>query len=458
MNSTNNLTLSFVLAGIVCISVFFVTFSMATLIFALFILVFGNVFAYIVSNKTNNFAEIKVYNIVFCFYVLLAINYFLGYQSDWSSFTQDWRDEYKFFLMAESNQYLSISQNYTDSFTDRIYIEYGLYVFYISSLASIAYNYFDGNHLLLQFLGTTFFGVLSSVIIYKILNLYVDSKKAYRYTLIFMFFSIFNFYSYNLLRDVAIAFFYVFGIYLVLDSIKNKSFYKLLLMFLFNWLVLELRFEHGLLFALLTVYMGINVFRKNKVFLIIFSVSLISFLVLIFLSKMEMLLLSFDSYSDLTDDAVKGNESSIAQNLYIFPPVVKQLVIIFVSQIQPFPSWLGISSTNNIYQNFHGFLQIIYSLFWFIIFLSIIKWVAIDKKIFKLKKEFKILLIICLIFLLTNTVNMSLRRLIGFYPFIFLIYVYLRENFVDYKNFQKTTLFSLYIYIFMIFLYLFIKM
>lgn len=458
MSNSNNLALSFILASIVCLTVFFVTFSSATFYFSLFILILGNVFAYLVAGKIKNYAEIKVYNIVFCFYVLLAINYYLGYQADWGSFTQDWRDEYKFFTMTESNQYLSITQNYTDSFTDRIYIEYGLYVFYISSLASIAYNYFDGNHLLLQFLGTTFLGVLSSVVIYKILNLYVDSKKAYRYTLIFMFFSIFNFYSYNLLRDVAIAFFYICGIYLVLDSIKNKSFYKLLLMFLFNWLVLELRFEHGLLFALLTVYMGINVFRKNKVFLIIFSVLLISFLVLIFLSKMEMLLLSFDSYSDLTDNAVKENENSIAQNFYSLPPVVKQLVIIFVSQIQPFPSWLGISSTNNIYQNFHGFLQIIYSLFWFIIFLSIMKWMFIDKKIFSLKKEFKILLVICLIFLLVNTVNISLRRLIGFYPFIFLIYIYLKENFIDYKNFQKTILFSLCIYIFMIFLYFFIKM
>ncbi len=457
MNKTNSLSLSFVLAGIVSISVFFFTDSWATLVFSLFVFIFGNIFCYFISNKGQNLSEIKVFNWVFFFYVLLSVNYFLGYQEDWSIFTQDWRDEYKFFLIAESNQYLSIKENYRDSFVDRVYIEYGLYVFYISSIASIAHNYFDGNHLLLQFLGTALFSILGSVIVYKILSLYVDYKKAYLYTLIFMFFSVFNFYGYNLIRDIAIAFFYICGIYFVLDSVKNRSIYKMILMILCNWLVLELRFEHGLLFSLLTAYMGVNVFRKNKVFLLIFSVVMLMLISLMFISKMDMLLLSLNSYTELTNDAVQNNENSLGKNLYILPPFIKQVAIVFVSQIQPFPSWLNISFTNNIYQNFHGFLQIVYSFFWFIVFFSLIKWLILERKIFLLKKELKVLLVICLIFLLANTANMTLRRLIGFYPFIFLLYVYIKENFVTYKNFQKTIIFAFCFYFFLILMYLLIK-
>ncbi|WP_168382635.1 hypothetical protein [Acinetobacter indicus] len=457
MNKTNSLSLSFILAGIVSISVFFFTYSWATLVFSLFIFTFGNIFCYFISSKKQNLSEVTIFNWVFVFYVLLSINYFLGYKADWDFFIQDWRDEYKFFLITESNQYLSITQNYKDSFIDRIYLEYGLYVFYISSLASIAHNYFDGNHLLLQFLGSTLFGVLSSVIVYKILNLYVESNKAYKYTLIFISFSVFNFYGYNLLRDIAIAFFYICGTYFVLDSVKNRSIYKMILMILCNWLVLELRFEHGLLFSLLTAYMGVNVFRKNKVFLLIFSVVMLMLISLMFISKMDMLLLSLNSYTELTNDAVQNNENSLGKNLYILPPFIKQVAIIFVSQIQPFPSWLNISFTNNIYQNFHGFLQIVYSFFWFIVFFSLIKWLILERKIFLLKKELKVLLVICLIFLLANTANMTLRRLIGFYPFIFLLYVYIKENFVTYKNFQKTIIFAFCFYFFLILMYLLIK-
>ncbi|WP_180107689.1 glycosyltransferase family 39 protein [Acinetobacter sp. YH12085] len=457
MNETNNLTLSFVLAGIVSISVFFFTSSWAALFFSLFIFIFGNIFSYTISNNRNNLSELKVFNWAFLFYVLLSINYFLGYDADWDSFIQDWRDEYKFFLIAETNQNLSIVENYKNSFIDRVYLEYGLYVFYISSIASISFGIFDGNHLLTQFLGTALFSILGSVIVYKILSLYVDYKKAYLYTLIFMFFSVFNFYGYNLIRDIAIAFFYICGIYFVLDSVKNRSIYKMILMILCNWLVLELRFEHGLLFSLLTAYMGVNVFRKNKVFLLIFSVVMLMLISLMFISKMDMLLLSLNSYTELTNDAVQSNENSLGKNLYILPPFIKQMAIIFISQIQPFPSWLNISFTNNIYQNFHGFLQIVYSFFWFVVFFSLIKWLILERKIFLLKKELKVLLVICLIFLLANTANMTLRRLIGFYPFIFLLYVYIKENFVTYKNFQKTIIFAFCFYFFLILMYLLIK-
>lgn len=457
MNSTNNLALSFVLAGIVCLSVFFVTFSLATLIFAFFILLFGNIFSYIVANKKNNFTEVKIYNIVFSFYIFLAINYFLGYQADWASFTQDWRDEYKFFIMTESNQYLSITQNYKDSFIDRVYIEYGLYVFYISSLASIAHTYFDGNHLLLQFLGSTVFGVLSSVIIYKILKLYIDPKKAYIYTLIFMFFSVFNFYSYNLFRDIAIAFFYICGIYYALERSERKQLLKLVFMLICNWLVFELRFEHGILFSFLTLYVGFKIFAKNKIMLLIFGAVSIILFASIVLAKMDMLLGSLESYSTLTDEAVKENEGSISQYTYNLPSGLKQITIALISQIQPFPSWNILKSANNMYQGFYGFLQILYSFFWFIIFFSLLKWVFFEKKIYILRRELIVVAIIFILFLLANTANMTIRRLIGFYPFIFLIYVFIKEYYISRIGFQKTTLMAVFIYLFLILVYLLLK-
>lgn len=457
MNKTNSLSLSFILAGIVSISVFFFTYSWATLVFSLFIFTFGNIFCYFISSKKQNLSEVTIFNWVFVFYVLLSINYFLGYKADWDFFIQDWRDEYKFFLITESNQYLSITQNYKDSFIDRIYIEYGLYVFYISSLASIAHNYFDGNHLLLQFLGSTLFGVLSSVILYKILNLYVESNKAYKYTLIFMFLSIFNYYSYNLIRDVVIAFFFICGIYFSLNSKYKRSIRNLLLMFLCNWLVFELRVESGLIYALMTLYVVFNTFKKNKILLLVFGLMSVVFAGFMLAVRIDSLLMSFNNYSDFTTDSINNNEGGLSQYAYSLPPVIKEITIAFLSQIQPFPSWLNVISANNPYQVLHGLLQIIYSFFWFVIFLSILKWLIIDKKISTLRTELKVLLVILFIFLVSNSVNMSLRRIIGFYPFIFLIYIYLKEKEISCDNFKKVTLLCVIIYISMILFYLFIK-
>src|SRR5690606_36479747 len=198
------------------------------------------------------------------------------------------------------------------------------------------------------------------------LKLYVDSNKAYKYTLIFMFFSIFNFYSYNLLRDVAIAFFYICGIYYALEGSQSRKIPKLILMLIFNWIVFELRFEHGLLFSLLTAYVGFKIFYKNKITLLIFStISILLFSALLF-SQIDNLLRSSENYSNFTDESVNAGESSISQYTYNLPPVLKQLAIILISQIQPFPSWFVIGSAVNIYQTFYGVLQLIYTLFWFI--------------------------------------------------------------------------------------------
>lgn len=454
----NYALMSFIFASIISILTYGATLSSSTVVFSCFVLILGNFFTFFICNKKNKILGLILFNTIFSIYTILAVNHFLNYSSDLSIFNQDWRDEYKFFIISENNQYLSVTQNFINSFINNLYPEYNLYVFYISLLASLAHSYFDGNHLLLQFLGTSIFGVLTSVMVFKILCLYVEEKKAFYYALAFMLLSVFNFYSYNLIRDISIAFFYTWGIYLVLSQDEKRNIFNLSLLLIINWLVFELRLEHGLLFSLMTLYYCFNFFKRNKVILVIFSLIAIAVITAIFLTYVETLVSSFDNYAEFTNEAVQSNQDSIGQYVYNFPPVIRQISIIIVSQILPFPSWGLVSSAQNVYQFIYGLFQVIYTFFWFIIFYSLSKWIIFERKIEIFKKEILALTFICLLFLFANTANMTLRRIIAFYPFIYLLYVLIKERSISHVQFQRTTLIGLFLYLFLVVIYLVLKL
>ena len=419
---------SFLLASFAAVLTYPVTSSTATLAFAMFLLFVGSVFTLLISGKAHKLLALHLFNIVFCFYVLLAINHYLGYEADWSLFTNEWLDEYKFYLKSEENKHLPIRAIFVDSFVQRTHLEYGGYVFYISLLSSIATTYFDGNHLLLQFLGTAIFGILISVVMFKMLALYLDSRKAFYYTLVFMLFSVFSTYSVSLLRDMQIAFFFMCGFYLILnDDVKNK-FLSLVLMLVINFLIWQLRFEHGLFFSLMVLYFCFKVFKRNRLVLAPLGLLAIALFFVVSLTYMGEALNTVDRYTSWTQEKVEDKEDSFGRYIYQLPPVAKELGIVFNSQIQPFPSWLSVVSAENIYKFISGLLKVIYAFFWFIVMFSLVKWLVIERKFVLIKGELLVLSLICLLFLLLNTSNMTVRRIMVFYPFIYLIYVYIREQ------------------------------
>jgi len=388
--------------------------------------------------------------------MLLALNHFLGFQADWSYFAQDWKDEYKFYLVTEYNQFKSISQIYTSTYIDREYLEYAGYIFYISSIASIAHSVFDGNSLLLQLLGTAFFGISTSVVLFNILRIYFNSRKSFSYTLLFMFFSAFNSYSYVLLRDVHIAFFYTCGLYLFLSRSKNKTI-KLILLLLLNFLLLQLRFEHGLFFSIITLMYIINSYKKNR--LLLLSLGLISIIVFVYIAVInyDYFLRRYTLYSNFTEDMALSNNDSFGKYIYQMPPVIKHILIVINSQIQPFPSWLSLLNSQNIYIYIEDMLIVIYSFYWYCIFSIIFWWGFIKRKITFLDGYLKVIGIICLAFLFLNTSNMNIRRIIAFYPFIFLVSILIKEKSISKSQFKNTIIISALIYLLLIIFYLILK-
>lgn len=448
--------ISFIFAFFVASLSYFISLSTATLALSVFILVFGLIFSYIIADKYQKSTAILLFNIVYCIYLLLALNHFLGYQANWGFFTQDYRDEYKFFLITEQNQFQSIVEIFKSSFIRREYLEYGGYVFYISFIASLALSLFDGNHLLLQFLGTSFFGILTSLVVYKILNIYVNNKKSFYYSIIFMLFSPLVYFSFTLLRDTHIAFFYILGVYLLLSD--NRNFYKLLLLILINYVVIELRFEHGIFFTIFTLYYSLNIFKKNKVALLVIGSFAFATFIYILSSNIGSLLLDAERYADFTDASVTGVEDSFGKYIYKLPPIIKEIFIVLNSQIQPFPSWGPLLNSVNIYTSVENILVVLSAFFWYTLFFCIFVWGFILKKYKYLPSVIKVLGIICIAFLLGNTPNMTLRRIIGFYPFIFLVFIYFRENNITDSRYKRTVAYSTYTYVLLIIIYFFLKL
>jgi|GEM_PF-944745 len=458
MTRSSHLLISFIAAFYVASLTYFITTSSATLVFALFILFFGLLLSSLITNKQQRLSALTIFNIIYCTYVLLALNHFLSFQLDWSNFTQDWRDEYKFYLMTQENQFETIGKIFNDTLVDRVYIEYGLYVFYISSIASLANTFFDGNHLLLQLLGTALFGISTSVIVFKILCLYINEKKAYKYTLLFMLLSLFSTYSVQLLRDTAIAFFYAIGIYLVLSPIGKNKIYKLLLLILINWIVWELRFENGLIFSAFTIYYYYKAYGKS--YLGFITGSLASLFILVVSSQyLYEAFYTIERYSALTLEVSGEKEDSLGSTIYNLPPGIQQVVAIANSQIQPFPPWNIIDTHSNIFIILEGIFQTARSLFWFVVIISIVKWLVLDKKTSSIKGiDLKFLSILCLVFFLASTANITLRRIMAFYPYIFLIYTIIRTTSVSPNQAKKLSLFSIFLYFILILLYYIFKL
>ena len=181
--------------------------SFAVLFLTFFFYVIGHLVCFSIE-KPNRKEGVILFNWVFSGLILFAILHYLNTIVNYSDFAVDWRDEYKFWLISEDfSQYANIKKVFKDSFSVYRLSDLPGYAFYIGSLAYVAENFFDGNHLLLQFIGTTFWGGMSSLLLYKCFLLYFSRKDSFKYVICFSLFSVLFAYSFVFLRDIIIAFF-----------------------------------------------------------------------------------------------------------------------------------------------------------------------------------------------------------------------------------------------------------
>ena len=406
--------------------------------------------------RKDRFNGYKVLNIVFSVITLFAVFHYLDAYVDWQNFAQEGNDEYKFWMSSERHAHFpSISQICIDSYTTYYsLLETKGYVCYIGIIAYLAEHFFDGNNLLLQFMGSVLFGTLASIILYKILLLYFNSQKSFKYALLYSLCSAAAYYSFKYYRDIHIAFFYILSLYVVLNKLSIKGVVILLCNIIIVW---QIRREHGIFIIVFLVYYIFNSIKKNVLVTVPFFVVIAVIFFIYFMDVYESIMRSMASYEvrSYLGDGLK--ENSFGAVIYKFPSPIKETLLVVNSQIQPFPSWHLLVDSTNMYSAVVSLVEIVRGAFWFVIVSSIFVWLFAYKTLKKVPLNFKYLMLIVLVFLFANTSNMTERRLICVYPMIFLLYVWLKEKVIQYKVYFTTKKHVVYLYISLCLIYVVAK-
>lgn len=428
--------MSFFLVLLMALVATMVSGSLSVMAFYVFSYLAGLLLCGTIERK-DRFNGYKVLNIVFSVITLFAVFHYLDAYVDWQNFAQEGNDEYKFWMSSERHAHFpSISQICIDSYTTYYsLLETKGYVCYIGIIAYLAEHFFDGNNLLLQFMGSVLFGTLASIILYKILLLYFDSQKSFKYALLYSLCSAAAYFSFKYYRDIHIAFFYILSLYVVLNKLSIKGVVILLCNIIIVW---QIRREHGVFLIVFLFYYIFNSIKKNVLVTVPFFVVVTAIFFIYFMDVYDSIMRSMASYEvrSYLGDGLK--ENSFGSVIYKFPSPIKETLLVVNSQIQPFPSWHLLADSTNIYSAAVSLVEIVRGAFWFVIVSSIFVWLFAYKKLKKVPLNFKYLMLIVLVFLFANTSNMTERRLICVYPMIFLLYVWLKEKVIQYKAYFTT--------------------
>ena len=313
-------------------------------------------------------------------------------------------------------------------------------------------NYLDGASVIYLTMINVLFGVMSIGPVYRILLKVTTSEKAYKYTLAFALLSPFHFYSVCFVRDIIITFFYAHAIELTFDKFKIRNLLLLLLIVVIVW---GIRLYSGLFvlaFVCYYIFVALSRTKMGKKGTIFLSIVLVSLVV--------PLVFSTDLYNQSSDEIEsyydynheRASTSSLSVKLEKLPPVVREVSLVFFSQIAPFPPHIGtLDSAESISQVYVSIVMILFEIYWYFVFFGLIYMLILYKGIKYLSLYEIIFFSIVLLFLYLNTSQVDTRRLMCVYPYICYLYVKLKSNYIAKYSINKMipTLSAMYVLLYM---------
>ena len=269
--------------------------------------------------------------------------------------------------------------------------------------------------------------MLLNLFLYKTLLFHTSREEALKYTLLFAFFSPLVFYSPWILRDIHICLLYAIGIYLMHTRFTIK---RLLLFVPIIVATLEFRLEMGLFCLIMPIYYiyfrGKNHKNYKLIFgsLIFIGIGVLGLLLNFLINSLSAAISSFVGYSSYTDETLGDGLGAM---MFKLPMGIRHIAIVVFSQIRPFPAWGNLLIAKTVYEYVISFVELLGAVFWSYIFFFIS--FSFTSKVVrkKLSQENIVILIIALIFILGNSSEMNIRRILCIYPLIFIIYINVRQ-------------------------------
>lgn len=290
---------------------------------------------------------------------------------------------------------------------------------YLNEMALIMNKYFGGMTVYGMTLCLTIFGVLSSLILYKIFLRHFNETYAYNQVLIFSLCSQFFLYSTVIVRDVVICFLYLVAFDIIDRKFSLKGFLMLFVVMLLAWGV---RLYSGVfLGAFIWYYLYTKMSNGSARFVGKFLAILFGVIIAVAIigsSLMEQTTEELEVYEELSQARSAGG---IASRLMKLPPGISHLCIVFYTMIRPLPPFspfVGVES----FSNFSiATLSFISGFFWFVCFYTYTFLAIFNHQLKKLDSNKLLLLGIVFLFLLANTSHPDVRRMLPVFPIIYLL-------------------------------------
>ncbi len=367
---------------------------------------------------------IEIYNVVFIIFMsYLGLTHFVNINDPLTDYFYH-NDQIVFYKDSIRIGLLDWNELIDGSVLNSRYSEYPLFSLFIGLLSKLG-NFLQVTDLLLFFkMSVVLLGSLIPATISCILNLLNIRFKISS----FIYFSLFSYIliqSVVFTRDLSVAFFYTFFVYLILAPKIKWRFLKLMIIM---FIITGLRIEYGLFTLFFILIFITSKFRTNKNFTY-FTIFILAFAAFYF--KV------FDFFMDTFFDAAEyfleytANTSTNSNSLFLkmadLPFPFNFLFSFFYTVIMPLPIFQWAIDDLTL------FPSIITPFYWiFILCISI--W-----SLFKNRKKFTVLdLLLIASFLcicLSSYIEPNVRRNFAVYPIIFLHYLVVKNNLsITHKN------------------------
>lgn len=301
----------------------------------------------------------------------------------------------------------------------------------------------------------TIFGILSMGVMYSILLALYPGKLAKKYTLIFSILSPFYLYSVVILRDIIIAYVYILTIDIVIRNFKWIDALKLICFLL---LALGCRLYSGLFicsFIFFYFFKYVYYEKKSRILTTALIFVVIAFSCIYILGS-DLLTQSTEELSGYVEfDAERS--FGFSSRLMGLPSGVKEVAMSLYSQVNPFPFYDMFRLVDTVPLAFIALLKSIFALWWYFIFYGLCYFLFVNKVFRQLSIVDYCLLGIIVVYIVLNSVQIDVRRIMAVYPLIYVYYLRCKINYSNTINVIQTnkilgSIYSLLLLIYLLFI------
>lgn len=369
--------------------------------------------------KRNRNSSLHLLTIVFSLYVSIAFIVSLSF------------NENQYFYVSDSMRYIADYMGRTSFQYDfhelkdyylNFYDSNLLFNAYLNEMALIMNKHFGGMTVYGMTLCLTLFGILSSIILYKIFLRHFDEKYAFRNVLIFSLCSPFFLYSTVIIRDIVICFLYLVAFDIIDRKFSVVRFILLIVVMLLTWGV---RLYSGIFIGVFVWYYIYTSIRRTpyKTFGTVTSVliGIVAIAAVLGSALFEQTTEELIGYEELS---MERSEGGVVSRLMSLPPGISNLCIVFFTMIRPLPPFSVFEGVTS-FSNFTiSSLALLSGFFWFVSFYTFVLLAIFNHQLKKMSFEKILLLGICLLFLLVNAAHPDVRRMLPVFPVLYLLFSY----------------------------------